>query len=88
MWDPRHTFIITQLMAMRRRQDIHAGSKLEILCADRMMYVARVDNRWVKMPLRLHLLLQRKHVNRSRVLKVLVQPVAVSVLSGCVSTIM
>lgn len=47
MWDPRHTFIITQLMAMRRRQDIHAGSKLEILCADRMMYVARVDNRVV-----------------------------------------
>ena len=47
MWDPRHTFIITQLMAMRRRQDIHAGSKLEILCADRMMYVARIDNRWV-----------------------------------------
>ena len=45
MWDARYTFIIKQLMAMRKRQDIHAGSKLEILCADRRMYVARIDNR-------------------------------------------
>ena len=54
MWDERHTFIIKQLMSLRRRQDIHAGSNLEILCADRTMYVARIDNRcdvhWVDMP--------------------------------------
>lgn len=83
MWDPRHTFIITQLMAMRRRQDIHAGSKLEILCADRMMYVARVDNRWVRMRLHVHLLLQIKCVFCSRVHKVLLQPAAESVLRVC-----
>lgn len=47
MWDPRHTFIITQLMALRKRQDIHAGSQLEIMCADRRLYVAKIDNRWV-----------------------------------------
>ncbi len=83
MWDPRHTFIITQLMTMRRRQDIHAGSKLEILCADRMMYVARIDNRWVKMRLRVHLLFQTESVNRSRVREVSLLPVAVSLLGIC-----
>ena len=45
MWDSRLTYVIKQLMALRKRQDIHAGSKLEILCADRTMYVARIDDR-------------------------------------------
>lgn len=45
MWDTRLTFIIKHLMRLRKRQDIHAGSKLEILCADRTMYVARIDDR-------------------------------------------
>ena len=45
MWDGRLTSIIKQLMALRKRQDIHAGSQLEILCADRRMYVAKIDNR-------------------------------------------
>ncbi|KAL3134045.1 Alpha-amylase A type-1/2 [Trebouxia sp. C0010 RCD-2024] len=47
MWDTRLTFIIKHLMRLRKRQDIHAGSKLEILCADRTMYVARIDDRVV-----------------------------------------
>lgn len=45
MWDGRLTSIIKQLMALRKRQDIHAGSQLDILCADRRMYVAKIDNR-------------------------------------------
>lgn len=36
---------ITALIDVRRRNGIHAASKLEILCAEADMYVARIDDR-------------------------------------------
>ena len=45
MWNPHLTEILTKLMAMRKRQDLHAGSQLDILCAQWNMYIARIDSR-------------------------------------------
>jgi len=36
---------VAGLVALRKRNGIHSQSKLEILCADADMYVARIDNR-------------------------------------------
>lgn len=42
--------VIDQLVQLRKRAGITAGSKIEILAADHDFYVARINDKWVTHP--------------------------------------
>jgi alpha-amylase len=44
-WGPELKKTITDLLAVRKRNGIKAGSSLEILCAEADMYVARIGGK-------------------------------------------
>ena len=47
-WGSKVRKSIDDLVLVRKRNGIRSDSKLDILCAEGDMYVARIDKRWVQ----------------------------------------